>query len=283
MSTTVSAVRASSPLAETAEVVAPIASIRLLHIEDNPADAALIQAYVQGAVPDVAFDTAACLADVTLERADEADCAILDLSLPDATGLQGLLHLRALAPDLPIIVLTGFDDLPLGLNALSSGAEDYLVKNHVDGYTLQRAIRYAIERRRLSTDVDLAGRAAHVTSTPVAAATGSDAAIGTHEVSVRIDGETGEYSLRCLVCDWESERGSEDEHSWSQRALDATLLYHVDFGGIFEASAQEEGPPELATADEPAESPPPAGDTAVPRRSLFSGKGWLPKNGSALE
>ena len=124
--------------------------IRLLHVEDNAGDAALIQAYVATAQPNAIFDTITRLSDITPERAALADCAILDLSLPDASGLEALVVLRGMSYDLPIIVLTGFDDLSLGIAALGSGAEDYLVKNHVDTYTLQRAIRYAIERRRLT-------------------------------------------------------------------------------------------------------------------------------------
>jgi FixJ family two-component response regulator len=125
-------------------------SVLLLHIEDNPADAALIRANVVHVLPRAKFDLATRLADLTPERAAAADCALLDLSLPDASGLEALVVLRGMCPDLPIIVLTGFDDLPLALNALRCGAEDYLVKNSVDGYTMERAIRYAIERRKLT-------------------------------------------------------------------------------------------------------------------------------------
>jgi DNA-binding NarL/FixJ family response regulator len=123
--------------------------MRLLHIEDNSADALLAQSYLRSVDPDVQFETVVRLGDVTRESADGAACAILDLSLPDATGLEALHSLRALSPELPIIVLTGFDDLDMGLDAIRHGAEDYLVKNYVDGDSLQRAVRYAIERRRL--------------------------------------------------------------------------------------------------------------------------------------
>jgi DNA-binding NarL/FixJ family response regulator len=123
--------------------------MRLLQIEDNSADALLAQSYLRSVDPDVQFETVARLGDVTRESAESAACAILDLSLPDATGLEALHSLRALSPELPIIVLTGFDDLDTGLDAIRHGAEDYLVKNYVDGDSLQRAVRYAIERRRL--------------------------------------------------------------------------------------------------------------------------------------
>jgi DNA-binding NarL/FixJ family response regulator len=129
----------------------PRLGLRLLHIEDNASDALLAQSYIRSVIPDVVFDSAVRISDVTADMAAAASCAILDLSLPDASGLEALHALRRLCPDLPIIVLTGFDDLDTGLSAIRDGAEDYLVKNYVDGDSLQRAIRYAMERRRLTT------------------------------------------------------------------------------------------------------------------------------------
>jgi DNA-binding NarL/FixJ family response regulator len=129
----------------------PRLGLRLLHIEDNASDALLAQSYIRSVIPDVVFDSAVRISDVTADVAAAASCAILDLSLPDASGLEALHALRKLSPDLPIIVLTGFDDLDTGLSAIRDGAEDYLVKNYVDGDSLQRAIRYAMERRRLTT------------------------------------------------------------------------------------------------------------------------------------
>jgi DNA-binding NarL/FixJ family response regulator len=137
-------------LAESAPQ-SPRLGLRLLHIEDNASDALLAQSYIRSVIPDVVFDSAVRISDVTADIAAAASCAILDLSLPDASGLEALHALRKISPELPIIVLTGFDDLDTGLSAIRDGAEDYLVKNYVDGDSLQRAIRYAMERRRLTT------------------------------------------------------------------------------------------------------------------------------------
>jgi two-component system sensor histidine kinase UhpB len=142
---------APAPTLTESSLASPRLGLRLLHIEDNASDALLAQAYIRSVIPDVVFDSAVRICDVTADIADAASCAILDLSLPDASGLEALHALRQLSPDLPIIVLTGFDDLDMGLSAIRDGAEDYLVKNFVDGDSLQRAIRYAMERRRLTT------------------------------------------------------------------------------------------------------------------------------------
>jgi diguanylate cyclase (GGDEF)-like protein len=123
--------------------------LRILHVEDTQADRLLTQQMLRMVRPDVVFDSATRLADLTRARTEDADCALVDLSLPDVKGLDTLRRIRELAPDLPIIVLTGLDNVHTGLAALRQGAQDYLVKNTADGVVLDRAIRYAIQRMEL--------------------------------------------------------------------------------------------------------------------------------------
>jgi len=122
--------------------------IQLLLVEDDPGDALLVESLLAGVAPNVDV--------IRVERLQEAaemlpggiDCVLLDLGLPDAMGLEAVERLRAAAPDAAIVVLTGHHDEQRGVDALSRGAEDYLVKGGVDGPLLARAIRYAIERCR---------------------------------------------------------------------------------------------------------------------------------------
>ena len=79
---------------------------------------------------------------------------LVDLSLPDATGLEALEQVLAMAPHAAVLVLTGLRDAHVGVAAVAAGAQDYLVKQDVDARLLARAIRYAIERKR----ADLAQR-----------------------------------------------------------------------------------------------------------------------------
>jgi DNA-binding NarL/FixJ family response regulator len=253
--------------------------LRFLHVEDNPADALLMQEYIRescrrwnmdhpGAHPtseqvvytSVQFDLAERLAELTPARVAAADCAILDLSLPDASDLEALISLRAMSEDLPIIVLTGFDDLDVGLSALRYGADDYLVKSQVDGFTLDRAVRYAIARRRLIRDVAAAAAAATIDTAAVimsaavqaevqrssqsgSAATASpELARGTHQVSVQI-GTNGDYSLHCISCNWQAERGAKELHSWAERSLDWILLRHMAFGDLPDIASTLPVPP----------------------------------------
>ncbi len=79
---------------------------------------------------------------------EEIDVVILDLGLPDSQGLDTLGEVRAQAPAVPIVVVTGIDDEVLAVQALRQGAQDYLVKGDIDRKTLRRVIRYAIERKQ---------------------------------------------------------------------------------------------------------------------------------------
>jgi DNA-binding response OmpR family regulator len=125
--------------------------LRVLVVEDTAGDARLIREALREAPLGVRFavEEAARLAEA-LERLAAAPfhAALLDLGLPDAAGLEGVLRLRAAAPELPIIVLTGRVDDDLAQRALLRGAQDYLVKGAVEDAVLQRAVRYAIERQR---------------------------------------------------------------------------------------------------------------------------------------
>lgn len=77
------------------------------------------------------------------------DVILLDLGLPDAQGVEAIQRARAAAPRVPLVVLTGFDDQTLAVRALNAGAQDYLVKGQIEGRGLMRALRYAIERKRM--------------------------------------------------------------------------------------------------------------------------------------
>lgn len=83
--------------------------------------------------------------------ANKVDLVLLDLSLPDNHGLDGLSTLRKLMPQLPIVIMTGWHDQTLALEALKLGAQDYLLKGDVTMRVLERAIAFAIERSQKQT------------------------------------------------------------------------------------------------------------------------------------
>ena len=116
-------------------------SIRVLIVEDNPGDLALERHMLQSMQSARFVATQA----VTLSAALEAlkhptDLVLLDLNLPDSQDLDTLRRLRARAPRLPILILTGMEDRQKAVQALSEGAQDYLIKGQVDAHLLERAI-----------------------------------------------------------------------------------------------------------------------------------------------
>jgi serine phosphatase RsbU (regulator of sigma subunit) len=119
----------------------------VLLIEDDEGDAFLVKELL--AETDAAIDlvVATSLTEAR-QRIGGVDCVLLDLGLPDAQGLDGLRAVLDMAGGSAVCVLTGRQDEHLGIGAVAEGAQDYLVKGHVDGVLLTRALRYAVERKR---------------------------------------------------------------------------------------------------------------------------------------
>ena len=130
------------------------APVQILLVEDNPGDARLLRELLSE-VGSLSFElTHVDRLSEAMERAatEALDVILLDLSLPDAHGLETVRSMLDAAPAAPIIVLTGLDDDAMALQAVQAGAQDFLVKGKVDGGLLVRAIRYARERKRLELE-----------------------------------------------------------------------------------------------------------------------------------
>ncbi len=125
---------------------------KVLVVEDNPGDARLTrELLIDAGWPNDAIAEADTLAGACQTLNEEgADVVLLDLSLPDADGLKGLTALQQCQPNIPIVVLSGHDDEMHALAAVQQGAQDYLVKADITVDTVRRAVRYAIERKRLT-------------------------------------------------------------------------------------------------------------------------------------
>jgi serine phosphatase RsbU (regulator of sigma subunit) len=121
--------------------------MRVLLIEDDDGDALLVDEILLDAGAPFALRRARTLAEAG-PMLDSVSCVLLDLDLPDSRGLHGVRWLAERRPDLAIVVLTGLADEHLGQEAVGAGAQDYLVKGQVDGLSLQRVVRYAVERSR---------------------------------------------------------------------------------------------------------------------------------------
>src|SRR5437764_7741848 len=129
----------------------PSDAIQVLLVEDNEEHVQFLkQLFLLTSEPHYEL----CVAG-TLETALESieafppQIILLDLSLPDSDGLETFLGMLEHARDVPIVVLSGINDTALGVETVQLGAQDYLVKGHVDNDVLLRALRYALERKRI--------------------------------------------------------------------------------------------------------------------------------------
>ena len=129
---------------------------RLLVVEDDPGDYRLVEIYAcQAGIADA--DKSNLLRALTLDegvamaRRHRPDVVLLDIDLPDSRGNETLETVIASLPDIPIVVMTGHDDLDLANTALEMGVQDYLVKGQFDHQALGRSVRHALVRARLET------------------------------------------------------------------------------------------------------------------------------------
>ena len=75
---------------------------------------------------------------------------ILDLGLPDSTGLNGIERLMTLIPETPVIVLSGWDDDEAAIRGIEFGAQEFITKDDLEPKRLVRAIRHAIKRQHFA-------------------------------------------------------------------------------------------------------------------------------------
>ena len=146
--------RTTDPPAETAS--SPARPTRVLLVEDNPGDARLICEFIHE-TDAASFDVeGAERLGVALARLAQGgvDLVLLDLSLPDSSGIETFRKLHAAAPNVPTIVLSGLNDESVALKAVHDGAQDYLMKGQGDGRLLVRAMRYALERARTAAQLE---------------------------------------------------------------------------------------------------------------------------------
>jgi signal transduction histidine kinase len=121
--------------------------MRVLLVEDNEDDALLIRETLSETTIEIECAERLSKALEQLAKA-RFDAVLLDLSLPDAHGLETLGRMRRDGPSVPIVVLSGLNSEEIAVKAVEAGAQDYLVKGQIDGALLTRALRYAIQRHR---------------------------------------------------------------------------------------------------------------------------------------
>jgi diguanylate cyclase (GGDEF)-like protein/PAS domain S-box-containing protein len=102
-------------------------------------------------------------ADVEWLGNGTVDVVLLDLLLPDVEGIGALDTLLLAGPHVPILVFTSAGDEDLARQAVQRGAQDYLMSNHLDSYSLPRALRNVIDRKSAEEALFLEKERAQVT------------------------------------------------------------------------------------------------------------------------
>lgn len=149
----------------------------ILYVDDNQGDFLLVREYLREAgfsrSPEVHRADSLQEAEelLTSPGAPEIfDIILLDLSLPDSSGRETLTRITELAPDLPVMILSGTEDWDLAYNLVVSGAQDFLPKDELNSALLSRSILYAIQRNRARLDLAAVNRQLSSTSQDLKAA-----------------------------------------------------------------------------------------------------------------
>jgi serine phosphatase RsbU (regulator of sigma subunit) len=130
------------------ETVRTGSRLGVLLVEDDDDDALIVEDLLADEGAPVDLVRGRTLAEgLALLLPGAVGCVLLDLHLPDSSGLESVRRILEAAPWIAVIVLTGLDDEAAGESAVQAGAQDYLVKGNVSGALLARAIRYAVGRR----------------------------------------------------------------------------------------------------------------------------------------
>jgi signal transduction histidine kinase len=131
-------------------MITATSTLKILLIEDNLAEARLLQEFIKlTKSQNFSLVHVQKLQDgINQLNSEKYDVILLDLTLPDSQGLASIPQLLKQNPSNPIIVLTNTNDEELAIEAVRQGAQDYLVKRHVNPDTLVRSVRYAIERKQ---------------------------------------------------------------------------------------------------------------------------------------
>lgn len=122
---------------------------RILVVEDDAGDALLVEEMLTDTDLRYTLRWKQTLADALADlRQNAADCVLLDLHLPDASGTPFVGAVQAACPSAAVIVLTGLAESHVGVEAVANGAQDYLLKGQVDPNLLHRSVRYAVHRKQ---------------------------------------------------------------------------------------------------------------------------------------
>jgi two-component sensor histidine kinase len=137
------------------EIKEMLGELSILLIEDNPGDQKLIKEYLQESNQQkFKIENSFCLEEgISLLKSKKYDTVILDLGLPDSSGISSLKSIKEINDSVPVIVFTVDKSEETGLEAIKYGAQDYLVKDDLPQINLSKSIKFAISRKKLELEL----------------------------------------------------------------------------------------------------------------------------------
>lgn len=127
----------------------------ILIVEDSPLHARIMMTMLSDiGIPDYKLSAVPLLEDaLALIGRWRPDCVLLDLTLPDADGIEAVQAVVAAAPGVPVIVVSGHDDPKIALAAVEAGAQEFMSKWPADSDALASLVSMALARRTASGGV----------------------------------------------------------------------------------------------------------------------------------
>ncbi len=125
-------------------------------IEDNPGDLLILRTQLKAAGWPLknTHDISTLAEAVENLKSNKPSVILIDLNLPDSNGLETFLTIQGIAPEVPIIILSGIDDTDLSIQAVQAGAQDFLVKGEFEDKLLLKTILYSIERKKTQLKIE---------------------------------------------------------------------------------------------------------------------------------
>lgn len=124
---------------------------RILVVEDNFGDYELVEIYLHEHFPILNLVHATCFKqakEILKTKTVNFDVILLDLSLPDKNGFKLINEILIVAQNVPILVLTGYEDVAFGVKSLAKGVADYIIKEDLTAILLYKSILYSLERKK---------------------------------------------------------------------------------------------------------------------------------------
>lgn len=130
-------------------------TLKVLMVEDSLSDRRLLESMLLESPTQISLlkSSDSLAGAFKLIEQYQFDVALLDLNLTDSFGMETLLSLHKKYPHLAVVINTGSYEEDLGFDTLSSGAQDFLVKGKYTAYALNKALHYAVERKRIEMEL----------------------------------------------------------------------------------------------------------------------------------